>query len=120
MLFLRKYLKLLTEWYTSCKWISCIFDWTGTYRIMFHNATFSFNTAGPNARINTFLITTSSVKWTVRTDHTLRSTKRWASYISKNTGTYCLPIYFSALTVRSTRRRDTRVCYNGYWNNRKC
>lgn len=93
--------------------------WTATYRVVVDNLTFSTYTTCSNTRISTFLIWTSFSQITICVNRAFWSTRRWTTNISTNTRTYGLTIYFSTLTVWSTRWWFAWLRNNLFWNYKK-
>lgn len=98
----------------SSKWIAGKTVIAAAYRAVIDNVAFGIQTASTWAGVSTFLTDTSPVQRALCTDHTFRSTSRRTTRVIGQARTYCLFIYHPALTIRTTRRRKTRVpCF--YW-----
>jgi hypothetical protein len=84
---------------TSSKWISCVVRLATTNWAMIYDLTLSIKSACAGTRIDTFLIDTSFVLGTFRTDNTFGSASGGTSYIVGQTRTNGLSVYFAALAV---------------------
>lgn len=102
----------LTNFVTTCERISSQPRSTCTYWFMVEDLTIGSNTAGANAWISAFLIWACFVQFTITVYYTLWSASRWAAHKANQTWTNGLAINFSALAIRATRWRRTRMCFN--------
>lgn len=73
------------------------------------HSTVSILSTDSGTRVNTFLVSTSLVQWTLRANDTLRTTTRWTSRIIGQARAHCLSINFPTLAVGAARGWHTRV-----------
>lgn len=111
-------LRWLNDRLTTNEWITRVTRRTTAYGIMINYATFSCDTTCAWTWISALLIWTSFVLLAVRADNAFWSTRWWASNIARYTGTHCLAVDLSALTILSARRRVTWILwFNSYTRN---
>ena len=70
-------------WITLTEWVSSIIIRTWTDCIMIYYITFGVDSTGANTGITAFQLNTGLVSWTLRIDHTLWSTVRRGSKVTR-------------------------------------
>lgn len=101
-----------THGLTAYKRIACVSFWTAANWIVIHNrAPGSYSTCS-RAWIPTFLVGTRLILRTFSAHNTLRTTRRRASNVSRNTRADGLSIDFATLAIRTARRWTAWVRHN--------
>lgn len=101
--------KLLTSWNTLSKGVAGQLGGTRTNRVVINYGTLGSDTTSSRTGVYAFLIIASHVGKTVGTNSAFGSAIRWCVQVSRETRADSLFLYPSALTVRSTGCRVTRV-----------
>ena len=111
----------LTHGLASDEWVSSETSRTATDRVVVHYFAASSHTTGAWTGVSTSLVAARLILTTLRAHYTFRSACRRAAYEAGYARAYGLPVNFTALTVRTTRRGTAWIPWNiRYGMNRMC